>query len=101
MSYKGLLSAVTFAIVLLSVMHQLLEGSEPKTTPQSGQLRIGAYALDVTPMHYPVIVNGMFEERTADRDVDPLFARAFVFDAGGTRIAIVVVDSCMMPRELL
>ena len=57
--------------------------------------------MDVTPTHYPVIVSGMFEERTADRDVDPLFARAFVLDDGATRIAIVVVDSCMLPRELL
>src|SRR3954469_23060668 len=64
-------------------------------------LRVGAFAMDVTPAKYPVIVNGMFEERTADRDVDPLFARAFVFSDGGTRIAIVVVDSCMLPRELL
>jgi hypothetical protein len=57
--------------------------------------------MDVTPTHYPVIVSGMFEERMADRDVDPLFARAFVLDDGATRIAIVVVDSCMLPRELL
>jgi hypothetical protein len=64
-------------------------------------LRIGAFAIDVTPTEYPVIVNGMFEERTADRDVDPLFARAFVLDDGSTRIALAVVDSCMLPRELL
>ena len=40
-------------------------------------------------------------KRAADRAVDPLFARAFVLDNGATRIAIVVVDSCMLPRELL
>ncbi len=75
--------------------------ASPKPTPADRSLRIGAFSLDVTPTHYPVIVNGMFEERTADHDVDPLFARAFVFGDGGTRIAIVVVDSCMLPRELL
>src|SRR3954454_19527405 len=68
--------------------------------PERG-LRVGAFAMDVTPAKYPVIVNGMFEERTADRDVDPLFARAFVFSDRKMRIAIVVVDSCMLPRELL
>jgi hypothetical protein len=57
--------------------------------------------VDVSPLKFPVIVNGMFEERTADRTVDPLHARAFVLDDGATRIAIVVVDSCMLPREML
>jgi hypothetical protein len=64
-------------------------------------LQVGASAVDVTPTQFPVIVNGMFEERMADRAVDPLFARAFVLDDGTERIAIVVVDSCMLPRELI
>jgi hypothetical protein len=85
------------AIVLLAATAGVVVASEPK----AGRLRVGVFAMDVTPTHYPVIVNGMFEERTADRDVDPLFARAFVLDDGATRIAIVVVDSCMLPRELL
>lgn len=89
------------SMVMLAAMHAFADASEPKALPQSGQLRVGALAMDITPTHYPVIVNGMFEERTADRDVDPLFARAFVLDDGTTRIAIVVVDSCMLPRELL
>ena len=61
----------------------------------------GAFAVDITPVTFPVIVNGSFEERTADRAVDRLFARAFVLADGATRVAIVVVDSCMLPRELL
>jgi hypothetical protein len=89
------------SIILLAATNAIAAASEPKTSPQNGQLRVGVFAIDVTPTHYPVIVNGMFEERTADRDVDPLFARAFVFDDGTTRLAIVVVDSCMLPRELL
>ena len=32
---------------------------------------------------------------------DPLYARALVLDDGTTRIALVVCDSCMIPRELL
>ncbi len=91
----------TFTMLLLSATPPFVIASEPNTSPQNGQLRVGAFAMNITPTHYPVIVNGMFEERTADREVDPLFARAFVLDDGATRIAIVVVDSCMMPRELL
>src|SRR5262249_9353607 len=66
-----------------------------------GNFRVGASVVDITPLEFPVIVNGMFEERTADRAVDPLYARAFVLDDAKTRIAMVVVDSCMVPRELL
>src|SRR3954469_7649059 len=101
MWHKCLRSITNLAIVLVAAMPLRTVGGEPKTSSLSGQLRVGAFALDVTPTHYPVIVNGMFEERTADRDVDPLFARAFVLEDGPTRIAIVVVDSCMLPRELL
>lgn len=63
--------------------------------------RAGAIAMDITPTAFPVIVNGMFEERLADRAYDPLFARCLVLDDGSTRLAIAVVDNLMMPRELL
>ena len=48
-----------------------------------------------------VIVNGGFLQAKTDTVRDPLHARALVLDDGKTRLAIVVVDSCMMPRELL
>jgi hypothetical protein len=69
--------------------------------PARADFRAGAAAVDITPPTFPVIVNGMFEERTATKAVDPLHARALVLDDGTTRVAIVIVDSCMMPRELL
>jgi Concanavalin A-like lectin/glucanases superfamily/Neutral/alkaline non-lysosomal ceramidase, N-terminal len=61
----------------------------------------GACAVDVTPLKFPVIVNGMFEERTANGAHDRLHARCLVLDDGTSRAAIVVVDSCMLPRDLL
>jgi hypothetical protein len=90
-------------LVLLNVAagDQVSRAAEIQASPAKNNLRVGAIAVNITPIQFPVIVNGMFEERTADRDVDPVFARAFVFDDGATRIAIVVVDSCMLPRELL
>lgn len=66
-----------------------------------GALLAGAAAIDITPTRFPVIVNGMFEERTANRALDPLYARCLILDDGAIRLAIVVVDSCMLPRELL
>jgi len=70
--------------------------------PESpGRLRAGAHAIDITPTKFPVIVNGGFLERTASTVHDPLHARCLVLDDGATRMAIVVVDSCMMPRPLV
>jgi len=48
-----------------------------------------------------VIINGGMTERTADKITDPLHARCLVLDDGTTKVALVVVDSCMMPRDLL
>jgi hypothetical protein len=63
-------------------------------------LLAGASAVDVTPRALPVIRNGGFLEAVDDRIDDPLFARCVVLDDGATKIALVVVDSCMIPREL-
>jgi neutral ceramidase len=61
----------------------------------------GAYAIDISPLKFPVIINGGMTERTADKITDRLHARCIVLDDGTTKIALVVVDSCMVPRDLL
>jgi len=63
--------------------------------------RAGAYAIDITPTNFPVIVNAMFTERSASKAVDPLHARCLVLDDGSSQVAIAVVDTCMMPRDLI
>lgn len=67
----------------------------------AGSFRAGASIVDITPQKFPVIVNAMFEERSADKAVDRLFARCLVLDNGAHRIAFAVVDTCMLPRELI
>ena len=67
----------------------------------AGPLRAGAAAVDITPEHFPVIVNGGFLSATAGRANDRLHARCLVLEDGRTRLALAVVDSCMLPRELL
>ena len=71
--------------------------------------RVGAAAVDVTPTALPVIRNGGFLESQDSRVIDPLHARCIVFeDVGGRertndpteRLAIVVVDSCMIPLDV-
>ncbi|HEY6169276.1 MAG TPA: LamG-like jellyroll fold domain-containing protein [Verrucomicrobiae bacterium] len=67
----------------------------------SKPFRAGAGAVDITPTNFPVIVNGGFLEKQATKANDQLHARAVVLDDGKTRVAICVVDTCMMMRELI
>ncbi|MCA9079797.1 MAG: hypothetical protein KDA58_04530 [Planctomycetaceae bacterium] len=66
-----------------------------------GDFRAGATVVDVTPRTLPALVNGGMLSRSIDTVKTPLNARALVLDDGEERLAIVVVDSCMMPRPLL
>ncbi len=64
------------------------------------EFRAGACAVDITPLELPVLVNGGVRERVANQVHDPLHARCLVLDDGTVQLAIVVVDSCMIPRSL-
>lgn len=70
-------------------------------TAAQGELKAGAAAIDVTPLTFPVLVNGNMVSNSAKKATSKLHARAIVVDDGRERVAIVVVDSCMMPRPLL
>lgn len=63
--------------------------------------RAGAHAVDISPTGFPVRVNAMFTERSASKVADPLFAKALALDDGTTRLVLCVVDTCMMPRDLI
>lgn len=65
------------------------------------EFRAGAAIVDVTPVQFPVFVNGGMLSRSVDQVKTPLNARAVVLDDGTTRLAIVVVDSCMLERPFL
>jgi hypothetical protein len=71
------------------------------TADEAKMFRAGAAAVDVSPQKLPVIVNGNMTEVLATEINDRLHARALVLDDGTNRIAIVIVDSCSMPRALL
>ena len=62
--------------------------------------RAGAAVGDITPTKWPEYLVGSFSERGAEKAWDPLSARALVMDDGETRLAIVIVDSCLIPRAL-
>lgn len=65
------------------------------------ELRVGAARVDVTPDQFPVLVNGGMTSRSATEIKTRVNARAIVVDDGKERLALVVVDSCMMPKALL
>ena len=64
----------------------------PVLGAQSAGFRAGAFAADITPTEFRVIVNGGFLERVASEARDRLYARAIVMEKGAVRIPVVVVD---------
>lgn len=61
--------------------------------------RAGAFASDVTPTNFPVAVNGGFLATTATRVSDRLHVRWLVLDDGAARVALGVLDTCLIPVE--
>ena len=56
--------------------------------------------MDITPPKLPISVNGGMQDRQATAVHDRLHARCLVLDDGSTKLAIVVCDSCMIPRAI-
>ena len=71
------------------------------TQCSAGDFQAGAAVTDVTPTTLPVIVNGGVLSRTVDTISNRLNARSLALSDGETKLVMVVVDSCMMPKELL
>lgn len=65
------------------------------------ELQVGATVTDVTPVELPVLVNGSMTSRSIDKINTRVNARTVVISDGQERIAISVVDSCMLPKALL
>jgi hypothetical protein len=95
-----LLVAGVISAVLLGPDHST-RGDEVTTNREGKVFRAGVAEVLISPPKLPVLINGGFIEKSADVVRDPLHARALVLDDGTTRLAIVVVDSCMLPRELI
>ncbi len=64
------------------------------------RFRAGAAAIEINPERLPVLQNGGFLQQTADRVTQTLFARSLVMDDGQERVAICIVDSCMLSCAL-
>ena len=71
-----------------------------RTTPAAGGLRAGAAMSNITPSLGCSLAGGM-TDRTAAEVHDELHVRSLVLDNGETRLAFAIVDSCMVPGDVI
>ena len=67
----------------------------------AAEFRAGAATVNINPTKQESIIAGGFLEGRASTLQDPLWVRAIVLDDGATQLALVVVDTCMMPQALV
>jgi len=85
---------------LLVAAGVLLAGlTEAAAAEAARSFRAGADATDVTPADLPVIINGGFLSASAAKVNDRLHVRWLVLDDGQTRVALGVLDTCLIPAE--
>ncbi len=84
-----------------TILILVFAGSLVFVAPVRAEFQAGAAVVDVTPEKLPVFVNGGMRSRSLSKINTRVNARAIALSDEKTRIAIVVVDSCMMPRPLL
>ena len=91
----GLLgSAICWSLLLL------LGVTTAGTVLVARDFQAGASRTIITPW-LGLSVNGGMQDQTATRIHDDLYARALVLDNGQFKLALVVADSCVLPREVV
>jgi neutral ceramidase len=90
----------SLALVALALSLGVVRADEGQPGGAKG-FRAGAFAIDITPTWFPVLVSGGSVERGATEAVDPLHARCLVLDDGQTQLAIVVVDTLLIPCPMM
>lgn len=87
-------------IPILVNQNSLAQQNTDKVAATRG-FHAGAAVVDISPTSFPVRVAGYFLESNANQLKDPLFARAIVIENDSTKIALVIVDTCMMTQSLI
>ena len=88
-------------IVPILINCNLLAQPRPSKIAEARGFQAGAAAVDISPTSFPIRVAGAFLESQANQLNDRLFARAIVIDDGATKVAMVIVDTCMMTQSLI
>ena len=87
-------------IPILVHQNSLAQENADKVAATRG-FHAGAAVVDISPTRFPVRVAGGFLEGHATQLKDPLFARAIIIENDATKIALVIVDTCMMTQSLI
>ncbi len=101
MKRREMLVATGSAVMGMSMRPFVAHAQVGVKTGGKKVFRAGACAQDITPEYFPIAVNGGFKPRYVEKALDPLHARCLVLDDGAGQIAMVVVDSCVLGRELM
>jgi hypothetical protein len=66
---------------------------------EDAKLFCGAAKIDITP---PIgsVMNGEFLPRYAEIINDPIYAKALIFEDAAVTVAIILVDTCIVPADL-
>jgi hypothetical protein len=70
------------------------------TIAARAEFRAGAFAQDISPTKFPAPVNGSMKGNFANGIHDPMHARCLALHDGKRALVYVVVDACMIPREI-
>ncbi|MFO7973531.1 MAG: neutral/alkaline non-lysosomal ceramidase N-terminal domain-containing protein [Candidatus Hydrogenedentota bacterium] len=99
--YRAMSRAFSLPLFMAVVLTVALAGAAWGQAPESeGKVfQAGAAASNVTPP-LGVSLGGSMRDRTATHIRDELHARCLVLDDGDTRIALVLVDNCVIPRHI-
>lgn len=92
---------VVLLMLLVSAGTPALAQSPDGANNSDIAFQAGAAVVDVTPDQLPVLINGNFLPVLADKVKTRVNARAIVLSEGDEQIAMVVVDSCMLPQNLI
>lgn len=84
----------------LAVVASLVFVSAGAAAEQARQFRAGAATSNITPP-IGVSISGGMQDRPVLHIHDELHARCLVLDDGRTKLALVVSDNCMLPREII
>ena len=100
---QGMLANRPRKLVMCSIVWAGIAGILSTAVPmtQAADFQAGAVVVDVTPTQFPVFVNGNMVSRSVSKVLTRVNARGLALSDGTTRMVILVVDSCMMPRPLL
>jgi neutral ceramidase len=81
-------------------MHRILVVFLFSALAARAEFRAGAHAQDISPVKFPVPVNGGMKGGFANGITDPMHARCLALHDGKRALVFAIVDACLIPREI-